>query len=101
MHAYVCTCIGVSNLRSTRITDTTITVIWDDAVSPNGCGPVFHYSVTIMSSSFLNDMDTQQKRAEYSNLTNGTDYTISVAAVNRVGSGPSSMISVTTSIQSK
>ena len=101
MHTYICTCIGVPNLRSTRITKTTITVMWDDAVSPSDCGPVLHYDVTIMGSSFLNNMDTQQTRADYSNLPNGANYTISVAAVNRAGTGTSSMITVTTGIESK
>ena len=76
--------------------NTSVTVMWDRAVSPSGCGPVFYYTVTVMNSSFVNNTDTQHTRADFSNLINGTKYNISVVAVNRAGPGPSSMITVTT-----
>ena len=43
VHAYLHTYVGVSNLRSVRTTNTTITVEWDPADSPSGCGPLLYY----------------------------------------------------------
>ena len=96
---YVFTYAGVSDLESIRTTSTIITVTWGLGVTPsNGCGLVLYYIVTIRNSVDVTDMnitETSQTRAELSNLINGTSYIISVAAVNRVGTGPSSMINVT------
>ena len=41
-------------------------------------------------------METRDNVARFSNLRSGTSYHISVAAVNREGTAPSSMINVTT-----
>ena len=74
--------------------------MWNDAVSPNGCGPVFYYNVTIvalMDPSDMMTMETNDNVAVFSDLNNGTSYKISVAAVNRVGTGPFSEICVNTS----
>ena len=94
MHTYV----GVSNLRRSERTRNTITLLWDPAESPN-CGPVLYYTVTIVNSVDDNDMNTTRAsgtRAEFSNLINATDYTIFVAAVNRAGTGSTSLINITT-----
>ena len=91
MCVHLLTHVGVQNLRSSNTT-TTIIIEWDSPDSPSDCGPVFYYIVTIDSG---NDMNTFEERAEFSNLINGTNYTISVAAVNRVGTGPASTINVT------
>ena len=67
-----------------------ITIEWDPADSPN-CGPVLYYIVTIVNAVNANDRNitlSSVTRAEFSNLINGTFYNISVAAVNRAGSGP-------------
>ena len=91
--------IGISNLRSFITTNTTITIQWDPAVTLSYCGPVFYYNVTILNQCNAPDMSTiitYQTTTVFSNLRNGNSYTISVAAVNRAGSGPSSMITVTT-----
>ena len=97
LYIYIHTFVGVSNLGRTGITYTTITVKWDPAITPSDCGPVF-YNVTATNLADASDRNTivWGLRAEFSNLMNGTNYTISVAAVNRAGSGPSSMITVTT-----
>ena len=86
----------MSNLRSTRITNTTITVKWNPAISPGGCGPVFYYNVTIMNATYANATETSETTATFSNLEDGVQYYISVVAVNRAGTGPSRQISVTT-----
>ena len=97
---YTCmhTCVEVSNLERTGITNTTISVKWDSAGTPSGCGPVFYYNVTATSLADDSDRNTilWGTRAEFSDLINGTKYNISVAAVNRAGTGLSSMIAVTT-----
>ena len=83
--------------------NTTITA-WDPAVSPSDCGPVLHYIVTAESLVDASDNITikaRQNRAEFSSIMKGTNYTISVAAVNRAGSGPSSTIIVTGSAEGK
>ena len=77
-------------------TDTTIIITWDPADRPGGCGPVFYYTLTATSldDGSVSTQRPSQTRAEFSNLLSGTNYTISVAAVNRAGSGPSSTITV-------
>ena len=92
--------IGVMNLRNIT-TDTTITITWDPADSPSGCEPVFYYTVTVVNlanNNVRNPITEWRLRAEFSDLINGTNYTISVAAVNRAGSGPSLAINVTGNI---
>ena len=74
--------------------------MWN-AVSPSHCGPVLYYNVTAVNSARLSGIRSQEEnegKAMISNLEKGTSYIISVAAVNRVGTGPSSMITVTTNI---
>ena len=95
---YIFTYVGVSNLRSTRVTNATITVQWNPAISHSDCGPVL-YNVTAINlgdPSNMVTMEVRQTRAEFSDLRNGSLYSISVAAVNRVGTGPISMINQTT-----
>ena len=73
-------------------TNTTM-ITWDPADSPN-CGPILYYTVTATNLTDASDRNTivvWGPRAEFSNDFN---YTISVAAVNRAGSGPSSIIIV-------
>ena len=89
----------MSNLRSSITTDTTIIITWDPADSSVDCGPVLYYTVSIVNLCNAPDMSmivTNQTIAEFSNLRNGNLYHVSVAAVNRAGSGPSLMIIVTT-----
>ena len=100
LQLYICILvyIGVSNSRSSERTRNTITIVWDPARSPN-CGPVLYYIVTIVNSVDDNDRNATElsgTRAVLSNLINDTSYNISVAAVNWVGTGPTSTISVTT-----
>ena len=93
------TYVGVDNLRSVTVTTTEITIVWNDAVSPSGCGPIFYYIVTVvnlMDPSEMMTMETRDNVARFSNLRSGTSYNISVAAVNREGTASSSMINVTT-----
>ena len=97
MNAYIYTYIGVSNLRNSATTNTTIIITWDPAISP-GCGSVLYYNViatSLADASDRNAIVTSQTIAGFSGLMNGTSYNISVAAVNRAGSGPSSTINVT------
>ena len=84
------------NLRHIT-TDTTIIITWDPADSPGDCGPVLYYTVTATSLADASDRNTivWGPRAEFSDLINGTNYNISITAVNRAGSGLSSTIIVT------
>ena len=96
---YVLAYVGVENLRNGTVTTSEITVMWDHAVSPSGCGPVLYYIVTAVNLAYASDMYIMESRknvAEISNLSNGVSYNISVSAVNRAGPGPSSVITVTT-----
>jgi len=71
-------------------------MVWDPADSPY-CGPVLYYSVTIVNSDDVSDMNTteiSESTIKFSNLISGTTYNISVAAINRAGTGPTSTISV-------
>ena len=89
----------MSNLRSVRITNTTIRVEWDPADFPSGCGPLLYYNVTIVNLIDASDMNSSEEsvnRAEFSNLKSCTSYNISVAAVNRAGIGPISTTIETT-----
>ena len=81
-------------------TDTAIIITWNPAVSPN-CGPVLRYTVnatSLVDSSVRRPERLNQTVAEFTNLINGTNYNISVAAVNRAGIGQSSTITVTGNI---
>ena len=82
-------------MRSSN-TITAIIIEWDPPDNPSDCGPVFYYIVTTVG---ISDMNTFEERAELSNSINGTNYTISVAAVNRVGTGPASTIIVAGNMQ--
>ena len=96
---YIFAYVGVESLRNITVTNTTIKVVWNDAVSPNGCGTVFYYiaiAVNLMDRSDMMTMEPRDNVTEFSNLINGTSYEISVFAINRVGNGTSSMINVTT-----
>jgi len=75
-----------------------ITIVWDSADSLH-CGPVLYYNVIIVNSVDGNDMnitELSESTTEFSNLIKNTTYIISVAAVNRGGTGPTSTINVTT-----
>ena len=100
MHMY----IGVSNLRRSEIRTNKIAVEWDQPAErpSNNCGPIFYYNVTIVNLDDVSDVNSSKETvnsAEFSNLINGTSYNISVAAVNRVGTGPVSTITETTSTE--
>ena len=89
--------IGVSSLRIFRSANTA-TVMWDPADSPYDCGPVLYYIVTLVNLDDVSDMnaiEANQSRAEFLNLKIGVSYNISVAAVNRAGTGPVSVITAT------
>ena len=100
MKAY--THVGVSNLDSS-VTTNTVIITWDHADSPSDCGPVFYYTVTVvnLSNGERSITESIQTRAEFSNLINGTNYSISIAAVNRAGTGPSSIINITGHVEGK
>ena len=86
------------NLRNIA-TNTAIIITWSPTFDASHCGPVLYYTVTATSLADDNDRNTivvWGTRAELSDLINGISYTISVAAVNREGTRPSSMINVTT-----
>ena len=88
----------MTNLRSSNRDRNTITIVWDPADSPN-CGPVLYYTVTIVNSVDATDINTtvtSERGIEFSNLINGTSYNISVAAVNRAGTGPTFTVVVAT-----
>ena len=95
---HLCTYVGVNNLRSVTVRATVITVMWN-AVSPSGCGPVLYIvtAVSLMWPTNIITIATSNNVATISVLRNCTSYNISVAAVNRAGTGSSSMINVTTS----
>ena len=84
-------------MRSTA-TNMTIIITWDPAVSPDDCGPVLSHTVTATSladDTVRSPNRLNQTGAKFSDLINGINYTISVAAFNRAGTGPSSTINVT------
>jgi len=88
----------VLNLRNFRRTTNAIEIMWDPADSPN-CGPVLYYNVIIVNSVDVNDMNITESSGstiELSNLIKSTTYIISVAAINRAGTGPTSTINITT-----
>ena len=79
-------------------TETGIIITWAPAVTPEDCGPVFYYIATATSlddGSVWSIKRPSQTRAFFDNLMSGINYTISVVAVNRVGSGPPETIIVT------
>ena len=96
MNTYIHIYTGVMNLRSIA-TNTALIITWNPTFDASKCGPVLYYTVTATSLADDNDRNTivvWGTRAELSDLMNGINYTISVAAVNRAGTGPSSMITL-------
>ena len=101
VHILIHVDVEKSNFEDTRVTSTPATVRYLANIT-SGCGPVLYYNVTLKVTS-----DTS---GEFSDLISGTNYTnsvaavnrectsytISVAAVNRAGSGLSSIITVAT-----
>ena len=79
-------------------TNAAVIITWNPTFDASDCGPVLYYTVTATSLADVSDRSTVVwgPRAELSNLLNGTNYNISVAAVNRAGSGPSSTVIVVT-----
>ena len=74
-------------------------IMWNDTISPDGCGPILYYiatAVNLMNPSEMTTMEPRDNEDQFSNLKSSTLYSISVSAVNRAGVGPSSVINVTT-----
>ena len=85
-------------------TNTEITITWNPTFDVSDCGSVLYYTVTVTSLADDSDRNTivvWGPRAEFSDLINDINYNISVAAVNRAGSGPSSTIIVTSNGRGK
>ena len=87
---YLHTHTGVLNLRYTATTNTVVIITWNPTFDVSDCGPVLYYTLTATSLADVSDRNTivWGPRTEFSDLINGTNYNISVAAVNRAGSGP-------------
>ena len=82
-------------LRDVSRTNTSITINWyPDETSY--CGPVICYNVAIRNFSFIFTDKTTETNFKFSNLMSRTSYNISVAAINRAGTGPASAITLTT-----
>jgi len=89
----------VTNLKYTEVADgdnTSLVVTWDAAISPF-CGDVLLYLVTLSSQEASNVIsnsvtltDLSKLIATFHNLRNAT-YNLTVAAINRAGSGMISM----------
>ena len=76
-----------SNVRVTGATSTTITVQWGEVECIDRNGEITGYSVRYSGGGrFVTGGGTRQ--TTISGLTPSTDYTIEVAAVNSVGTGP-------------
>ena len=80
--------------------ETNIFVTWDAATSPY-CGGVLYYIVMISSdehSNIMNDIVnvTSPLTATFSNLRNDTNYDVTATAYNRVGTGMTTTVHVTT-----
>ena len=80
-----------SNVRVTGVTSSSITVQWGEVECIDRNGEITGYSVRYTGSGGTDTRsvsvgDTRQ--TTISGLTPSTDYTIEVAAVNSVGTGP-------------
>ena len=86
------------NLRNIA-TNTTTIITWNSTFNASYYGPVLYYTVTATSLADDNDRNTivvWGTRTKLPDLINGKSYIINVAAVNRIDTGPSLMINVTT-----
>ena len=93
---YIRTYAGVSNFKSSRTANIT-TVEWNSAISHSGCGDVCYIVtvVNLMDAGDVRMINQTQNKINITNSNNGAMYNISVAAVNRAGTGPLSTIIVT------
>ena len=80
-------------MHSPTKTNATITVGWNDADNYD-CGPTLYYKGNILNSIYI--IGPTDRRFKFSNLMSNISYVISIAAVNRIGTGPTSTITVTT-----
>ena len=79
-------------------------ITWDDAISPDDCGPITHYiatAVNLMDPSEVITREPTDNEHQFSDLKSSTLYSISVSAVNRAGNGPPAMRNITTKDKSK
>ena len=90
---------GVTNLRNTTNTNSTITVQWDPANASFCGGNILKYYVTISynNGSLVDNGFTELRRFMFNDLMNNTNYVIAVLANNVAGNGAATTLIVTTS----
>ena len=67
---------------------------WNDPNCSRHNGPITSYTVLISNSSIAYSLTSTNRHIILNDLVFGTEYNISVAAVNSVGRGPFSSITV-------
>ncbi|CAI8033621.1 Receptor-type tyrosine-protein phosphatase delta [Geodia barretti] len=82
------------------VTPNSAIVQWGEVPCPQRNGLITGYTVTATNSGGMGEgtasFDVDARRATISGLTPSTQYTVSVAAVNSAGTGPSTTLSVET-----
>ena len=82
------------------VTANSITVQWGEVPCLDRNGEITGYTVNVTLSGMVvateNVNDGSAREATVSGLTSSTQYTVTVAAVNRAGTGPFSGITITT-----
>ena len=82
------------------VTPNSATVQWGEVTCLQRNGEITGYTVTATNSDGMDEgtasVDVDARQATISGLTPSTQYTVSVAAVNSAGPGPSTTLSVET-----
>ena len=82
------------------VTPNSATVHWGEVICPQRNGEITDYTVTAIKSGGMVEgtasVDVGARQATISGLTPSTQYTVSVAAVNSAGTGPSTTLTVET-----
>ena len=81
---------------TTNVKENSIAVTWESAES-RYCGNVLYYVCNLFHNNTVTESNhTIYLNHTFENLSAGTTYNISVAAVNRVGMGEAALVNVTT-----
>ena len=98
-HGLCCPPQPPDGISEVSVTANRITVQWGEVPCIDRNGEITGYTVDVTLSGMVvrtENVDGSARRGTVSGLTPSTEYTVTVAAVNSVGSGPFSGITITT-----
>ena len=97
VHSYVYLYIlGVTNLRSTSLTTSTVDIAWNAAAPNTYCGPILYYTISITNENTDHAENSTGLTTAIDGLMSNTTYNVTVIAFNKIRGGMSNTISIRT-----